>query len=66
MAIDGKPRNCPTCAKPLRILEKSPLRMLDGGGSQINVPLASWAYECDEHGRFIIDIAGNTWGPPPN
>ena len=57
--IEGKKQDCPECGKPLRIIEKVPLHARDSGRSHLSTPLASWIYECDEHGRFRIDIAGN-------
>jgi hypothetical protein len=57
--IEGKRRDCPTCGKELKILEKVPPQMFDAGGLRVSVPLAAWVYECDEHGRFVINIRGD-------
>jgi len=58
--IEGKKQNCPECGKPLRIIEKVPAQVNAAGQSRMSMPVASWIYECDEHGRFRIDISGTT------
>lgn len=54
-------RLCPECRKEMTKLGAGPKRPVKGTGDTFIVPLATFIYECSEHGKFEVEISGKAW-----